>query len=87
MVFNVSFIYFMQQKQEEKEEALNVTKSDSEIPKFNLEKARHEVKKLGISGFEKTKKEIATTDLLIKLGAKVSSVNVVASNLNYSYNN
>lgn len=37
---------------------------------INLRQARHDVLRLGISGFEKTKKEDAMTALVVKLGGK-----------------
>lgn len=63
------------------EDNVDVNETDTEkktVKIFSMNKARHEVLKLGISGFEKEKKKDAEVALAIKLGAKVSFFLVVS---------
>ncbi|RZC34906.1 C1orf131 -like, partial [Asbolus verrucosus] len=49
-----------------KQKSINATKSNE----FNIKRAKHEIIKFGISGFDPQKKEEAKVQLAIKLGAK-----------------
>lgn len=59
-------------KQEEMKGRNKSSAENEETPnEFNMRKARHEVLKFGISGFDRTEKQEAKVALAISLGAKV----------------
>lgn len=54
-------------------------RSRKDQPEFDLKKARFEVQKYGIKGFQGNQKDEAMTSFLIKLGAKVMLFHIPGS--------
>ncbi|KAF5286403.1 hypothetical protein FQA39_LY16323 [Lamprigera yunnana] len=69
---NFEFVTYSCYKKKDKEKMnLNVKESkNAQSAEFNVKKARHEIFKFGMSGFDDKKKREAKIQLAIKLGAK-----------------
>ncbi|KAJ8962348.1 hypothetical protein NQ318_018330 [Aromia moschata] len=66
----VTFESYKSKKQKEKHDVTVKNTQKIQQNDFNIKQAKHEIIKLGMSGFDRQKKQEAKTQLLIKLGAK-----------------